>query len=319
MKTRRFDVKISEMDKARILIALLLFLSVLQPLKLRKQKKGLARKQAVLERLAAFIKDADYSRAEEFLEDLPYGFSKDADILYNLGFVKYSLNKIDPALHCFMMALKFNPGLAPSHYSLGHLLFHNKEDLENAERHLKKAVCLGRNYASPKYTLGILYCTMGRYKEAEELLVSAVNEEALAPLAYNILGLISFKKKEYGSAAEHFRSSLRLDGKDTDTLINLSNVRVLEKKYEEAVMFLQKAEALKPEDKFIKFRLGSVFLLNGECVKAAEKLTEAIKLDPDFAQAYLQRAMAYKRLGNEGSYLADQQKAISLKQKFIMT
>ncbi|MEI7905579.1 MAG: hypothetical protein WCI43_09245, partial [Candidatus Firestonebacteria bacterium] len=61
MKTRRFDVKISEMDKARILIALLLFLSVLQPLKLRKKKKGLARKQAVLERLAAFIKDADYS------------------------------------------------------------------------------------------------------------------------------------------------------------------------------------------------------------------------------------------------------------------
>jgi len=156
---------------------------------------------------------------------------------------------------------------------------------------------------------------MGQYKKAEKLLFSAVTEEEQAPKAYNTLGLISFKRKEFGSAVSHFRQSILLDDKDTEVLVNLANVHAMQMEYKDAEAVFLKAEALKPSDKFIKYWLGSTLYLAKEYNKAGVKLTEAIKLDPEFAQGYLQRAFVYKKLGNREEYLKDYGKAITLNPK----
>ncbi len=55
----------------------------------------------------------------------------------------------------------------------------------------------------------------------------------------------------------------------------------------------------------------------GNCSKAITEYTQAVKLDPNYAQAYNNRAYTYMRLRDYASALPDLDKAISLKPDYI--
>ncbi len=55
-------------------------------------------------------------------------------------------------------------------------------------------------------------------------------------------------------------------------------------------------------------------MIKGEHAKAVADLTEAIRLDPTFAD-YLMRARAYRALGEEKKAQEDEAKALAMKNK----
>jgi Tfp pilus assembly protein PilF len=75
---------------------------------------------------------------------------------------------------------------------------------------------------------------------------------------------------------------------------------------------LKKAEKLQPDSAAVKYGLGSFYLLapgfvGGNLLLAEEYLTESVKLDPLFANAYVRLAEVYQAKGDKGkfeSYLA---------------
>ena len=56
-------------------------------------------------------------------------------------------------------------------------------------------------------------------------------------------------------------------------------------------------------------------IVEGDYDQAIKDYSEAIKLKPDFAKAWYNRGLAYKRLGNEAKAKADRLKAEELKAK----
>ena len=58
--------------------------------------------------------------------------------------------------------------------------------------------------------------------------------------------------------------------------------------------------------------LGEIYLATGEYERAMEALEKAIRMDNDFAEAYLYRGLTYEQMGNNDHALQDIGKAKEL-------
>jgi tetratricopeptide (TPR) repeat protein len=80
---------------------------------------------------------------------------------------------------------------------------------------------------------------------------------------------------------------------------------------------LKKAESLQPESAEVKYGLGSFYLLapsfvGGDLKSAETYLTEAVKLDPLFPNAYVRLGEVYKMKGDKDRYRQYLNKALEL-------
>lgn len=79
-----------------------------------------------------------------------------------------------------------------------------------------------------------------------------------------------------------------------------------------AINDLEAARAINPKSAVISYNLGCVYESVGMYDKAVEAYTAAVRADPAFAHAWLNRANAYMRLGDRKSALADYRKFVTL-------
>ncbi len=79
-----------------------------------------------------------------------------------------------------------------------------------------------------------------------------------------------------------------------------------------AINDLEAARAVNPRSAVISYNLGCVYESVEMFDKAVEAYTAAVKADPAFAHAWLNRANAYMRLGDKKAALADYRKFVTL-------
>ena len=83
-------------------------------------------------------------------------------------------------------------------------------------------------------------------------------------------------------------------------------------KPQSAITDLIAAQAINPRSAIISYNLGCVYESVGMPDKAVAAYTAAIKADPAFAHAWLNRANAYMRLGDRKAALSDYKKFVTL-------
>lgn len=128
-------------------------------------------------------------------------------------------------------------------------------------------------------------------------------------------GLDRHQKKDRPGAIEDFNQALQLNPNLTEVYYHRGRARAALEDNQRAIEDFQKAAALfieqgKNADAYVS--QGNACHFHGDTQEAIENYTRAIKMNPNYASACLNRGIAYRSLGNNQRAIEDFQKAAKL-------
>ncbi len=209
---------------------------------------------------------------------------------YNLlGIIAADQHDYSRSIASFRKALQIAPNSVKTHINLGNVYVARK-DYDFAESEFKTVLRLSPTNKDGNYNLGILSMMKGDPK-------SAINyfERVTPPNPVTRLNLIRALLAA-GRVPEALRmvSALSAENKtDVQIHFSLGVLLATEKRYKDAELELQKADALRPGTFEILYNLGQAFLRDGQYAKAELTLNRALSLNPDSVDAMYLLAQAY--------------------------
>ncbi|MCL4310341.1 MAG: tetratricopeptide repeat protein [Actinomycetota bacterium] len=127
-----------------------------------------------------------------------------------------------------------------------------------------------------------------------------------------------------GDRESYFLTQLKQNPKDTDAMLQLANLYAGSnvKRYQDAITWFNKYLQIVPNSAEVRLRMGSIYMTDlNDPASAVKVLTDATKIDPGNADAYVQLGLAakaalqnqvaiqawnkYLQLQPNGSYAAD--------------
>lgn len=225
---------------------------------------------------------------------------------------------------------------------LGRVYFLDKNYL-NAAIAWKKSAAIAPLDPSAKFSLAMVYVEMGHPAWAQPVLQSLAKEEPKQALYPYWLGRLDYQAQHYDSAIAYFQKAISLDPEmaraydnlglcyfyqnlNTKALENYAKAIELEKgsthpspwphlnmaitlnflgRNEEAEKELREALRLNPELAQAQYQLGTVLEAEDHVESAIAALQEAIRLDVNYAEPHYELARIYRKQGKTAAAKAE--------------
>lgn len=157
--------------------------------------------------------------------------------------------------------------------------------LKDAARNYLHALELKPDHAKSNAYLGTVYLGLGQRDEAIKCLQRAVDLDPSSAEAFTNLGIALDEAGEYPRAETAFRKSLDLHSDQPAVQLLLAENLLKQRKFSEARSVL--GEMLKNHDTALhRTRFGDAYLGEKNFPEAITQYQTALKLDPDYYQAY---------------------------------
>lgn len=154
----------------------------------------------------------------------------------------------------------------------------------------------GEETASLRWMLGCEYLDQGNYDNAVHEFLRAVElDEASAP-AWQGMGRAYRRMGNFAKAEKAFRRTLELDRR-VENFVYLANVLRNLKRYEEATDACEEAVKIDPQYEEAYLNLGMNLHAQGSYDSAVSALRTAVRLDPDYADAYFVLGNVFLEMG----------------------
>lgn len=165
---------------------------------------------------------------------------------------------------------------------------------------------------------GAVLLELGKYEPALSDLEKAVELDDGNTVYWYNLGLARYCLQDYEESVEDFSRALSLNAKYADAYGRRAAAYACLGRYEEAETDLERAEDLAPgQNATYLALLGSAYLTAGEAERAKALLDQAIEIDSDHPEYYLQRAQAQILAGQYEQAQEDCVQAISMREGFL--
>jgi Tfp pilus assembly protein PilF len=157
------------------------------------------------------MESGEYQQARLSLEEAVAQDPNSASYRNALGLADLQLGRLPQALASFREAVRLNPKFSDAYNNLGVALAQSgnwEEAIAAFER-----VLTFPSYNSPEIiyqNLGWAYYSLGRYREAEKALSSALKLEPRMVLAHYTLGLVYEKENRKPDAVQAYRQVVKL-------------------------------------------------------------------------------------------------------------
>ncbi len=194
-------------------------------------------------------------------------------------------------------------------------LMTEENDLDSAINELLKAVELTPRDISIYIALGRLYVRQNKMKEVREIYEKAKEKAPENPELLMVLGEIYFNTDFYDKAIKEFNEVIRLvpdselakkaRGKLKDVeskqksrvLFEEISRAVKEEKFDEALSVISKLQETEPDNPFVHYNLGVIYLNKKMYSESIASLERAIELYPEYVNAFYQLAVVYDDIG----------------------
>ncbi len=174
-------------------------------------------------------------------------------IIYEAGFAKYKLGKINEALADFNQVIKQNASYNKAYIARGDLYKDAQKNTTLALADFLKALSLDSTESKIHYRIGWCYNDLGKFNEAVPFLQKAIGFEEQNYLSYSELGFSLF-------------SLNRMD---------------------EALLRLNKANELKPGFETTVYYIGRCHIKQNKKAEAVQKYNELVQLNSNYAALLL--------------------------------
>ena len=174
-------------------------------------------------------------------------FDEAARINTDLG-VAYARNgDFDVALDKLLRALEQNKNYAPAHQAIA-FVYQHRRDVENAERHFKRALQLSPADPNTRNNFGVFLCGQNRHAEAEKLFLQAAATPSYnePEKAFTNAGVCARRIPDLKKAEVHLSQALRLKPDSAEALRQMASLLYERRDYPRAKAFLQRYEKIGP-------------------------------------------------------------------------
>jgi tetratricopeptide (TPR) repeat protein len=144
--------------------------------------------------------------------------------------------------------------------------------------------------------MGMAHLNTRDYKSAVAELARANELNPKLPKVHSLYGRALLASGDQEAANRQFGLALEADPNDFDANLQLGGVRQREQRLEEALVYLNRAAALQPDNLAVRQALASVYLAQGKTERALTLLESVVKEAPDFVDARVLLATTYYRL-----------------------
>lgn len=252
------------------------------------------------------------------------------------------LGNYDDALQDFREAIDLRPDLPGAYYSRGVTRLLNQqfnEAIEDFDKFIRQEnkvadafICRGLSYLQLKDTTrayenfdsavrtnrenpngynrrGDLYMRQERFKEAETDFNKAIACDSTYLLSYFNRALVYNSTHRPMQALSDFDKVIELDSTNSLTYFNRAMLRTQIGDYNRALDDYDKVAFYSPNNVLVYYNRAGVYSQLGEIDKAVADYTSAIKLYPDFANAYIYRGRLRELLRDQPGAKQDRQTA----------
>ena len=213
----------------------------------------------------------------------------DAEALANLGLAQKDLKQFTEAGASLQRAIRLNPHNPVTHNNLGNVQA-ALGDFKAAVEAYRTALRLDPDYAE---CLSNLAAALKEVRQYDGALAAADRAIELRPdfaEAHNNRGEILFKQARFAEAAESYRAAVDHRQNYVAAMINLSSARKECGDVDAAREILDDVLRRNPDSPRAHNSLGVLLEQLGHGDDAAKRFREAIRLSPDYANAYYQLA-----------------------------
>lgn len=290
-------------------------------------------KEIVLKRARNAVIARDFDLALRLYNSLVQDDSENIGLLSEIGNLYIKAGQDKKAVAYFKTIIELEPDNEDALNTMGGICRRIKEYDKSIE-YLNHALAVGKGRAAIQYNLGFTYKSMGKDAEAIDCFQSVINDNPTDVLAYNHLGAIYARQKDYEKAVSIYRLGLQVDpnhpilqfnlakayeatGNDAEAVSSYESAlrakpgwkdavkayaKLLLKlnRTAEAASLVQNAVSLYSDQSDLYYLLGRIFLQQDNYSKAEENLKKARKLAPDSAKILSCIAKTYEKSGKNG-------------------
>ena len=189
------------------------------------------------------------------------------------------------AVDAYQRAAELDPKDVTALIELGQLL-EKHGDSNGAEKAYKDALARSGGSSDAQALLASLYLRNNRLPEAEQLLRSYLQQNPQSANAHLELGRILRSEQKFDEAIAELEKSLELKPSDSDAMKELAAVQLESKRYGPAEATLKSLVAKNPNDAELHFLLGNTLLRQLKYGDAQAEYLQAVKLKPEWGEAY---------------------------------
>jgi tetratricopeptide (TPR) repeat protein len=251
--------------------------------------------------------------------------------LLNLAVIQQKAGKDDDAEATLKKAQAADPSSTNPHMALGSLYARHSRWKDAAEQ-FSSAISVAPHDPAPRVALGALYLKQGDAAAAEKTLTDAKNQAPDNPAMYRLLADYYMARGNYSAALAEFAAisarhqndvvvkktyiqllimNHRLDEagqlndailkktpQDTEALVLKGQIQIQQSAFDPAMLTLRQALKLDPDNAMGHYQLGAAIQGKGERQQAEVEWRKAVRLRPDFGQAW-------SALGNAAAQRSD--------------
>lgn len=245
--------------------------------------------------ILTFNRNCLWNDPAAFLTGMVDRAPKKARVQNNLGEFYFRRGNMVLAEERFRKALEIDPALPYASNNLGNALM-ARGQLKEAEDFLKKAVDLKADYAEPYYNLGNIRWIEGSQEEARQFYEKSAQLKPF--LAKPLIGLGNYyaAKENNDLAKIYYGRALYLNPSPL-AFYSLGNVYLKESKFMAAVDQYWKAIRLQPEFIDAYNNIGNVYAFHGLYDQAIAQYQKTIEIDPRYGNGYYNLGNAFYKKG----------------------
>jgi tetratricopeptide (TPR) repeat protein len=162
--------------------------------------------------------------------------------------------------------------------------------------------------AEGRLLMGMAYISKQDYPNAVKELARAAELKPELPSVQLLYGRALLGVSERDKAMRAFRAAVAQDPDDFDANLQLGNMYRLDQKLDQAMTYLKRASALRPNDLSLRHLMAATHLGLGEPEQALALLEPVVREAPDFIDGHVLLATTYYRLKRKDD--AERERAI---------
>lgn len=198
---------------------------------------------------------------------------------------------------------------------LGELYYFVKQ-YENAFAKINQALKINENLAKAYYLKGSIYKEIGDTLKAISSLETAIEQDNKNYGAFLDLGLIYASRKN-PLAFEYYDNAINLSSSNTDALYAKAKLFQDLNQIKDAVTLYNQILKQDASHVFSLYNLGAIeYGINKNPKKAIEYFTNAITVNPKYAEAYFARGACYQEINDNSNASADYNMCLQLKPNY---
>jgi len=218
----------------------------------------------------------------------------------------------DRAIDAYRQAATLLPKDPEPHLSAG-VVLEKQNRFADAEQEYKQALSIDPASTDAVVGLANIYMRGQRFGEAEEYLRKVVEQRPNDPVAHIQLGRVLAADKKFDEAAAELQAGLKLAPDDPTAQRDLADIYASAGKYADAEPLFRSLLAKNASDADLHYGLGQSLLKQRKFADAQQEFLAAVKLKPDWGQAYGDLAVA----ANENQNYPLAIKALDMRAKFL--